>query len=396
MKKLLLFLSLAMLFGTAKSIGQEIETKIENRGDGIFSIDYRVTKSDNGTVERTPIRKTLIDIKFSEGGAAEVIDPKDVDSVAPLGPHPEAYSLWWYVYDMDAVNKMAYSNTVKQSQREAAFGGLTSLRRLVSYPKYIPQFIYSHGLKSVWIVDEYHAHLDTIPDLGRLNVFFPELEEIYSRAGFELPIGGSHWDISVKDSVLYSNDCSEVIWYPTVRKNKVFKYQSYRGPCYVRPYAFSYSSVEQFYFEPLTKGLSISIGVGAFYNSKIQQVHLVKETEEIGDSAFWGCEDLRLIELPTFFPPKAGPNTFSPNVYKNCKLQVPAGAENIYSQFEPWCYFFKDMEKPGGAGVEDINTDSEGAAEYFTLMGVKVEEPVAGQLYICRRGSKAEKVIYRE
>ena len=54
------------------------------------------------------------------------------------------------------------------------------------------------------------------------------------------------------------------------------------------------------------------------------------------------------------------------------------------------------MEKPGGAGVEDFNTDSEGGAEYFTLMGVKVEEPVAGQLYICRRGSKAEKVIYRE
>lgn len=45
------------------------------------------------------------------------------------------------------------------------------------------------------------------------------------------------------------------------------------------------------------------------------------------------------------------------------------------------------------SGVGSVAAD-EAAPEYYTLQGVRVENPSAG-IYICRRGSKVSKVIFR-
>ncbi len=45
-------------------------------------------------------------------------------------------------------------------------------------------------------------------------------------------------------------------------------------------------------------------------------------------------------------------------------------------------------------GVESIVADDNAGAEYFNLLGVKVENPSSG-IYICRRGSKTSKVMIR-
>lgn len=45
-------------------------------------------------------------------------------------------------------------------------------------------------------------------------------------------------------------------------------------------------------------------------------------------------------------------------------------------------------------GVEAVIADSDAPAEYFTLQGQRVAEPLAGQIYIVRRGAKASKVRF--
>ncbi len=46
-------------------------------------------------------------------------------------------------------------------------------------------------------------------------------------------------------------------------------------------------------------------------------------------------------------------------------------------------------------GIEGISVDSvDGPIEYFTLQGIRVTNPVAGQIYIKRQGAKAEKIVF--
>lgn len=44
-------------------------------------------------------------------------------------------------------------------------------------------------------------------------------------------------------------------------------------------------------------------------------------------------------------------------------------------------------------GVESIEADANAAAEYFNLQGIRVNEPVKGQLYIMRQGNKVSKIV---
>lgn len=46
------------------------------------------------------------------------------------------------------------------------------------------------------------------------------------------------------------------------------------------------------------------------------------------------------------------------------------------------------------AGIEDISVDDNAPAVYYNLQGIIVDEPQTGNIYICRKGNKATKVIY--
>ena len=179
------------------------------------------------------------------------------------------------------------------------------------------------------------------------------------------------------------------MWYPRGKKATSFKLYPYADG--ISPYALCYTELK----EIIADGNDLrKVGEGAFAHSKVQMVTLGKSLEEIGDSAFWACDSLTTLTLNGDTPPTVGPNTFAPETYKRCTLVVPKASYTKYASIAPWNKFH-NMFSP--AGVEGVEADGrEGQAEYFTLMGVKVEEPVAGQLYSCRRGANAEKVIYRE
>jgi len=46
-------------------------------------------------------------------------------------------------------------------------------------------------------------------------------------------------------------------------------------------------------------------------------------------------------------------------------------------------------------GIESVAADTNVAAEYYTIMGVRVAEPKAGQIYIVKRGDKVSKMIMK-
>lgn len=58
--------------------------------------------------------------------------------------------------------------------------------------------------------------------------------------------------------------------------------------------------------------------------------------------------------------------------------------------------FKLDMSNLDLAGISDLNTDeADAAAEYFNLQGIRVHNPEPGNVYICRKGSKATKILIR-
>ncbi len=52
-----------------------------------------------------------------------------------------------------------------------------------------------------------------------------------------------------------------------------------------------------------------------------------------------------------------------------------------------------DVEE--GSGVSGISADTERPAEYFTLDGIRVENPTEGRMVICRKGTEVKKMIIR-
>ncbi len=51
--------------------------------------------------------------------------------------------------------------------------------------------------------------------------------------------------------------------------------------------------------------------------------------------------------------------------------------------------------KTGTVGIEDVTVDAAASAEYFTLQGVRVAHPEAGNMYIVRRGAEVSKELVK-
>ena len=51
--------------------------------------------------------------------------------------------------------------------------------------------------------------------------------------------------------------------------------------------------------------------------------------------------------------------------------------------------------KTGTVGIEDVTVDAAASAEYFTLQGVRVAQPEAGNIYIVRRGAEVSKELVK-
>ena len=72
-----------------------------------------------------------------------------------------------------------------------------------------------------------------------------------------------------------------------------------------------------------------------------------------------------------------------------------AETDDFYDQFLPGD-FKLDMTGLDLSGISDITADDAAApAQYFNLQGMRVQHPEAGNVYICRCGSKVQKIMIR-
>ena len=51
--------------------------------------------------------------------------------------------------------------------------------------------------------------------------------------------------------------------------------------------------------------------------------------------------------------------------------------------------------KGDGSGIDDVEMDADGVEEYYTLQGVKLANPVAGDIILVRKGNKVEKRVWK-
>lgn len=112
------------------------------------------------------------------------------------------------------------------------------------------------------------------------------------------------------------------------------------------------------------------------------------------DYAFSGCRELRSVEYQAVNPIKIVEDVFDNDVYKKATLYVPIGSIRNYVSAIYWNHFANILESGFEDGVETI-TSEDVEAEYYTLQGVRVANPIPGQLYIVRKGNSTCKMVVK-
>lgn len=161
-------------------------------------------------------------------------------------------------------------------------------------------------------------------------------------------------------------------------------------------------------FNNLPKLLSITIPsscelLGAYTFSAMESLTEVTFADRRGKSisiseqAFSDCPKLKDIYVEDEVPLSVKYDSCA--IYEvdalldteNITLHVPAGAKEAYAADPYWGRFGTIVDN--GAGVDEIGVDrSDAPVEYFTLQGVRVENPASG-IYIRRSGSAVSKVV---
>ena len=91
-------------------------------------------------------------------------------------------------------------------------------------------------------------------------------------------------------------------------------------------------------------------------------------------------------------PAQMVPN-FDGNVYQNAQLVVPVGMADTYAAAEGWKNFRNIVDENGtAASIDNIVEDFEDA-EYYTIDGMRIQEPVKGVNIIKTKNGKVKKVI---
>ena len=95
----------------------------------------------------------------------------------------------------------------------------------------------------------------------------------------------------------------------------------------------------------------------------MESVVLPENLEVIGSYAFSECENLKKIVSLNQTPPKISENSFPEDVYRNAKLQVPAGCVKAYQEDDVWRkftyiadehYYKCDVNEDGNVDISDI------------------------------------------
>ncbi len=89
----------------------------------------------------------------------------------------------------------------------------------------------------------------------------------------------------------------------------------------------------------------ISIGYRSFENcTDLETVTIPSTVTKIGDYCFDGCEKLGAVKLGMETPLDINENVFTEDTYPHCRLFVPFGTTERYTEAEPWKKFARFIE----------------------------------------------------
>lgn len=149
-----------------------------------------------------------------------------------------------------------------------------------------------------------------------------------------------------------------------------------------------------------------SIGNYAFdKNLAMTSVDLPASVTNLGGFVFEGNPQLVSFTCRALTPPSIKKGyldgdeiytLFDDKDYGTRTLYVPAEAIDAYKSALGWAYFTTNIQPLPSAGAELIDAQpSDTQAEYYNLLGARVQTPQAGNIYICRQGSKVSKIIWK-
>lgn len=168
----------------------------------------------------------------------------------------------------------------------------------------------------------------------------------------------------------------------------------------------------------------IEMGVGLFEDClNLTSINITTTIEDITSLTFDNCSNLKSITLPVnlrsisadalrecrgletvvchaMVPPAviysaSEFDSFAQSYVSGATLRVPQGCKRAYAAAPGWENFLTIVDDLEASGVDGIAPDPEGGpAEYFTLQGIRIENPQNG-LYIRRQNGKTTKVLIR-
>ncbi len=105
--------------------------------------------------------------------------------------------------------------------------------------------------------------------------------------------------------------------------------------------------------------------------SSLKTVNLPKSVSSIGENVFSNCTSLEAITILNPEPPSCSSNTFNKVTTSDCKLYVPSGYSNIYSQANIWNEF----------DIEELDEDETFEYDNLTYVIVSKDEKTAKLTY---------------
>ena len=131
----------------------------------------------------------------------------------------------------------------------------------------------------------------------------------------------------------------------------------------------------------------------AFYLcTGLTNVSIGNSVASIGEQAFYGCSSISSIVSANPVPPTCELRVFTDVNKKTTKLFVPQKSISLYETADTWMDFLNILGEDMSTMEETLADDAEEPAEYYTLQGVKVENPKNG-VYVKKQGSRAIKVL---
>ena len=154
-----------------------------------------------------------------------------------------------------------------------------------------------------------------------------------------------------------------------------------------------------------------------FYNMSLVELPYMKNLKKIGKEAFARNYNLVVVNIPAdceighmafdyamalsdvrcwgTIPSVIDDETFTNITYMDdAVLEVPYGCKEVYESAEGWKNFKNIMEFDAGiaTGINDVNINTESSDNaYYTLEGIKVNNPVKNTLYI----HNGKKIIFK-